>query len=226
MKKSRTDIIELPTLNNICYERTKAQILDGTIAWGERIDIGQLAQNFGISKFPVIKAIERLSLEKLVTILPNKGTFVVTPDETTVKEVSQIRNMIEEFACSYAMENFRNELVAEIGKVQKKWSFENVEFNSIDRLDFLKYDRYFHLAIVMCTHNTQLISYYKTIRTQIELYRVKTFNPKTVEYAIKGHKEIANAILNEDTAAVISCLLDHLLHVGNDIEETLHPRIS
>jgi DNA-binding GntR family transcriptional regulator len=221
VKGEKVGVIEIPTLNDICYERIKIQILDGTISWGERIDIGQVAASFGVSKFPVIKAIERLSLEKLVTIVANKGTYVTVPSEKTVNEVTQIRCMIENFAFSYALDCKRDELERELEKTQQEWNFSGIPFKDIERRDFLRYDRHFHLAIVMCTGNEQLVSYYRTVRTQIELFRVKTFTSSTVENALEMHAKIVRAVIRGEKEEAIAALQEHLGTVNNDIKVTL-----
>lgn len=213
--------LELSTINNECYKQLKDMILCGDLPWGAKIDIGQLATSFGISKFPVIKAIERLALEKILVVYPNRGTYVVFPTEKQIGEVSQIRFMIESFSCQYAFEHNRQNLVNAVEAVQQAnpYSIENV--HEIDFKSFLIYDRDFHVAIIRCAENEQLLSYYMTIRTQAELFRVQTFNEPNIEEAIRMHQNIIHCIKNGDITNAILHLGNHLAQVTAETMESL-----
>lgn len=227
MARASSDIakpIEVPSLNGVCYERIKEMILNGDIAWGEKIDVGLLARTFGISKFPVIKAIERLSLENLVIVSPNRGTYVVVPDRRTVSEVAQIRQMIEEYALSYAFCNFYQDLISKLSEVQDSNSFDIFNPENIDSRKFLGYDRAFHVSIVSCTHNSQLLGFYESIRTQVELFRVQTFIPENIAEALRMHEAIFASLKEGNLTSAMADLRKHISEVYDESVDTISRR--
>ena len=96
------DKIEIASLADECYKRIKQDILTGKLGWGQRLNVINMAQIYGISRAPVIKAIDRLAMEQLVSIVPNVGSFVVIPTKKDVVEVTEIRMMLETKMCTLA----------------------------------------------------------------------------------------------------------------------------
>lgn len=209
--------IQVSSLNNEAYLRIKDMILCGELSWGSRVEVGVLAGSFGISKFPVIKAIERLSLEKLVTVSPNKGTYVVSPTEQDVAEITEIRKILEPEALRLACIKNRTALIEDLSRLQNEilpLSYEkeaNLQFR-----DFLNYDRAFHMAFFRHAGNERILSYYSTIRSQAELFRTKTYTLKNLDEAMHKHDQILDALLAKDCDSAISHLLEHLSEVHDD----------
>ena len=157
--------IRPPSLNNECYLRLKEAILIGHFPWGDRLDVNILAENFGISKFPVIKALDRLAMEHLVTILPNKGTFVLSPTIKDVEEVTEIRIMLENLAFTLATEKNLSRLIQmlESKEQEKKWNFEDFS-KGLEVGVYLRYDREYHFCFFICSENKRLMDYFEAIR--------------------------------------------------------------
>lgn len=201
-------------LNNECYFRLKEAILTGDFSWGERLDVGKLAENFGISKFPVIKALDKLEIERLVTILPNKGTFVASPTIRDVEEVTEIRVMLEDLAFTLASKRDLPRLIAmlESNEQNKRWNFESF-CKGHEVGEYLKYDREFHFCLMACSENQRIMSYYEVIRSQVELFFNKTFNQKNVKSTLDNHRAIINLLKQNKIAKAREQLKEHLLHV-------------
>lgn len=197
-------------------------ILCGELSWGTRIEVGQLADNFGISKFPVIKAIERLSLEKLVVISPNKGTFVVSPTEHDVTEITEIRKILEPAACRLAFDKNKKQLLSSLLQVQDGLIPNTLAHEeSIQFRDFLNYDRSFHMTFFIHAGNERLLNYYKTIRSQAELFRTKTYILRNIDEALIKHNLILEALNEDDINKAIEHLQDHLSEVHHDTIESI-----
>lgn len=76
----------------------RSRIAEGTLAPGERISEGVVAEQLGISRSPIREALARLALEGLVDIVPYKGTFVKSLDAKRLKQLVELRLALEEFA--------------------------------------------------------------------------------------------------------------------------------
>lgn len=216
--------INTPSLNNECYKKIKEMILGGQLQWGERIGVGLLASSFGVSKFPVIKALDRLAQEQLLTISPNRGTFVTTPTQEDCLEVTEIRIMMEKHALKTAAAKDREGLVRTLKAIQDRSCFESIPIDQIDFKSFLNYDRQFHTAIIEYIDNKRISAYYASIRSQAELFRTRTFFKGNISNAIAKHKEIVSRLETNDTEGAITSLLEHLLQVNEDEKHTLEEK--
>jgi DNA-binding GntR family transcriptional regulator len=209
--------IKLASLNNECYIRIKDAILAGQFAWGDRLDVGQLANEFGISKFPVIKALDRLAIEHLVNILPNKGTFVASPLLEDIEEITEIRIMLELTIFDLACQKNLPALISMLGDVEKGKSNHFTSFcQGKEFMEFLKYDRSFHQCFVTCSHNQRLVSFYEIIRSQVELFRTKTFYQPNVKMALAAHAKILEHLNQNEIAQARQELGKHIEQVHDD----------
>jgi DNA-binding GntR family transcriptional regulator len=214
--------IKLASLNNECYQRIKNAILNGQLSWGERLDVGRLADKFGISKFPVIKAIDRLAIENLVTVIPNKGSFVMTPTVHDVKEVNEIRMIIELNALLLAAEKNLPGLIEMIEENEDRQTANIPYYYKGQRFqEFLEYDREYHLCILICSGNERLLNYYGVIRSQVELFRIKTFETSNVKRTHDSHLEILNLLKKREIDKSRELLKTHLEQVHQEILDTI-----
>ncbi len=71
-QKSRSD------LGSDIVARIKAMIFSGELLPGQQIRQEEFAQQFGISRTPLLHALQVLKSEMLVESYPNRGTFVRT----------------------------------------------------------------------------------------------------------------------------------------------------
>jgi DNA-binding GntR family transcriptional regulator len=63
-------------LSSMIYAQIKEQLLEGTYAAGQRLQVEALRSQFQVSKQPVMEALRRLSGEGLVDIIPQVGCEV------------------------------------------------------------------------------------------------------------------------------------------------------
>lgn len=224
--KLKFNEIKLESLNNECYLQIKNAILTGQFLWGERLDVGRIASEFGISKFPVIKAINRLAIEYLVTIIPNRGSFVITPTIHDIDEVTEIREMIELNAWCLSCEKNTSRLINMLETNEKRHA-ENIPYYYEGQKfkDFLEYDREYHMSILICSENKRLLSYYEGIRSQIELFRVRSSDVSNWKRSHTNHVKILNFLKNGETEKGKELLKTHLDQVHQEILDTLRETI-
>lgn len=84
------------------YGRAKSRILDATLLPDSFVDEGALAQELGISKTPVRQALNRLSVEGFIRILPQRGTLVNRISIADIQQVYLLRSLLEPAASELA----------------------------------------------------------------------------------------------------------------------------
>jgi DNA-binding GntR family transcriptional regulator len=77
------------------YSLIRSAILDVLVAPGATIPEHELAAQLGVSRTPVREALQRLSGEGLVRVVPQVGTFVAGMDLRRIREALFVRETIE-----------------------------------------------------------------------------------------------------------------------------------
>lgn len=77
------------------YEHLLKAITDQRLLPGTKLTEFSLVETFGLGRRAVAAALSRLTLEKLVTVLPNRGAFVAAPDSDEARDIFLARTAIE-----------------------------------------------------------------------------------------------------------------------------------
>jgi len=77
------------------HETLKQEILSGRIAPGTLLSQSDLAARFGVSRIPIRDTLQALAAEKLVTVVPNKGARVIELDRAALREIFELRELLE-----------------------------------------------------------------------------------------------------------------------------------
>jgi DNA-binding GntR family transcriptional regulator len=99
---------------SVAYERIRAEIADGTIAPGDWVREGPLAELLGVSRTPVREALNALAAEGLVEIVRNRGARVSSWTVRDVDEVYSLRGLLEGEGARLAVERATPEVVGEL----------------------------------------------------------------------------------------------------------------
>lgn len=91
-----------PSLSQQAYERIKRKIVSLELPPGAVIDEGNLREELGLGRTPIREALQRLSQERLVVIVPRRGTFVTEIGITDLQELFEVRVVLEGLAARLA----------------------------------------------------------------------------------------------------------------------------
>src|SRR3954465_10850290 len=83
-------------------EQLQHAILEGVLKPGERLRAEALAQRFGTSRTPIREALLQLEAHGLVEVEPNRGAVVKTFDRDDLRELYDVRALIEPHAAALA----------------------------------------------------------------------------------------------------------------------------
>ncbi len=214
---STSERIQIGSLTTECYSRLKDDILNKRISWGQKLNVTELTARFGISRSPVVKAIERLSHEGLVQIIPNRGSFVSAPTKRDIVEIAQVRIAFESMACELAFRRDKSALL----KNQEQNEAQIVECErkgeAIPADVWFTYDRDFHRIFAEVAGNSRLLDIYEQVRSQIELFRV-FYGESDALRALELHREIL-ALLRQDQLGDALKILR--LHIEEVCQQTI-----
>lgn len=164
--------LEISSLSQKTYRLLYEQIIRGSLAPGEKLDIVSLASQLGISRTPVKEAINRLAQDGLVKIRSRSGTYVSTLEPEMIRELFEVRLMIELWAAEWAVRNpnsFDMRRVTEI--MQEAGSLFQAD-KEFDYTTFCRYDSEFHSLIVDSAKNSRMSDVYQSLHPHIQIMRV------------------------------------------------------
>lgn len=83
------------SLGQQVFQKIREEILDGTYAKGKELKETAIGEELGVSCTPVREALRQLELEGLITIIPNKGAFVVGFSGQDIRDIYEMRLALE-----------------------------------------------------------------------------------------------------------------------------------
>ena len=100
-----------PALASIVADRIRDAIISGELALGEAVSEEKLATRLGVSRTPVREALTSLQLQGLISIQPQRGSFVFQPSEKDLVEICDYRALLEKHAMRLAMTHHPRETI-------------------------------------------------------------------------------------------------------------------
>lgn len=195
-------------LRDVVFNTLRRAIITGEFAPGERLMEISLANRLGVSRTPVREAIRKLELEGLVIMIPRKGAQVAKITEKSLRDVIEIRCVLEEFAASLACERITEKGKEKLKEAHRQF-VEAAQTNDI--IDIVEKDEQFHDAIFQATCNDRLITIINNLREQFYRYRmeyVKDIEQHSV--LVTEHEQLLHAIFNQDSETAKQIMRTHL----------------
>ena len=185
----------------------REEILNGTLAPGDRLSQEDIAERFGVSRQPVRDALRQLEGDGLITMVANAGAWVSKLSESECYEAYQVRERLEPLLLSQSIPNLKpaqiqrlTELVAEIEK-------------TTDLEQFLRLDREFHLLSYAGAAPGMLREFVERIWNTTQHYRrafAKLSGFVTSEVTHMEHKLILDGIVRRDSPQAEKALEGHI----------------
>jgi len=172
------------SLSQLAYARISAAIVEGRLDLGEPLSETELARALGMSKAPVRNAIKELEVRGLVEIVPQSGTYVFSPNQRQIIELSEFRAMLEEQGLLLSMDRDREALLAELGgiveEMRRLWAVHAIA-------EMKKCDTRFHLAFIRHAGNAYLMDAYADVSLLVEALRYRFMD--TAVYRNRAYEE-------------------------------------
>lgn len=195
-------------------QRLLEAILTRVLMPGERLLIDEIAAHFGISKIPVREAVKALVASGWLESKPRRGTYVRTLSEQELREVFEMRRMLEPYAARKAAERRTPEHLAEL----RELIAEGVE--SVRRRDIVANSRInsrFHSVIAEAVGNRIICESLKDLQSRIRRYYVE-IDWKIRRDSFAEHKRIFEAIRDRDADLAEKLTNEHLDHAESFAE--------
>ncbi len=178
---------------------------------GQALSEKEIASRLGVSRQPVREAFIKLSEAGLVTVRPQRGTFVVKISARQVTDARFVREAVEIAVARRACDSMRPETLAELRRnleAQRKAACGG----SPDR--FLALDEAFHRTLALgvgCEYAWRVV---EEVKAQMDRVRYLSLPHATpLERLIEQHEAIAAAVEARDPAAAEAAVRLHLSEI-------------
>ncbi|MBW1768847.1 MAG: GntR family transcriptional regulator [Deltaproteobacteria bacterium] len=171
MKNASTKMAEQGIKPLDAYNALKELISKGLLNPGQKLIYSDLSQMVGMSKTPIINALNMLAYEGFVEYEMNKGYSIKRIDEKEITDLFEIRIAIEDLNVKGAIRKFTKEKDARLREKHRSLSEYNPSYTDRKKL-FL--DKEFHIEIARMGENQYSIMFLNTIIENIFFrYRIE-----------------------------------------------------
>jgi GntR family transcriptional regulator, rspAB operon transcriptional repressor len=191
------------TSKSLIYKKMRRSIIMGHRESAERLNIEEIAQEYNTSVTPVRDALQMLSHEGLVVIKPRSGYFVTTITLKKVRDLLDVRRILELSAIERVVLRITEEQIFELQTVHAGYTGDDDE--SYDR--YTDENRRFHYLLAKAGGNNELADLVGKIHDQLARFMVMRRAGKTMEIT---HKRILDAVAAHDTESARQALLDDI----------------
>ena len=129
-------------------------IYSGEYQSGDELSLTDVASRLGVSRTPVREAFQELESEGLITLRMNKGAIVNKIDEKFVRDIFEMRILLESEAAARAA---KNGMETE-GLLERLYTLRD-HLDTLDRTEYETLNQDIHMGIWQAADNHQLKSY-------------------------------------------------------------------
>ncbi|NFD87221.1 FadR family transcriptional regulator [Clostridium botulinum] len=224
-----------PIKNTKVYEHVinqiKEMIKDGTLKGGDKLPSERdLVEKLGVSRASIREALRVLEIVGIVECKQGEGNFIKSSFEDTLleplsimfmlndcklKEIFQLRKVIEIETASLAAKQITDEEIIEIKKI-----ITDIEISE-DENEKVKLDTKFHYAVAKATQNFLIVSILNSVSTLMDSFikdaRKNIISKLHKDVIDKQHEEIWEALKTHNPIAAASSMRKHLDLINQDL---------
>jgi len=204
------------SLTHRIYEKLKEDIINLKFKENSIITEKELAERYKVSKTPVREALKKLNLEGFIEVLPHKGYFVTSISVEDLKNIFQIRTILEVGASEIAIEN------VSLNDIKKLKEIANTKVKTINAKSYIEYSEInyqFHLLIAKLTNNNMLANMIEGVLNQLRRVLYRDLCNLDFENMKNEHLKIVDAIEKKGIPLARRMMEKHLLDAKKRIFE-------
>jgi DNA-binding GntR family transcriptional regulator len=198
------------TKADLVFQTLKARLIGGWRGYGETLNTVEIAEEFGVSRRPVMDAMGRLEHAGFIEIIAQVGCRVIVPERRAVREHFVTAGVLDGAAARLAAHNATD--------VQKRALREALEQSATtaqahDQHGFEDANKRFHATLLAAGGNHRLMELAREAWDLSDFYLQR----RTEDDLLRSHAEheaIATAILAGDPDAARDAAEAHLTRFG------------
>lgn len=204
------------SLSSRVFHTIRENILSGKYATDEELKEKSIGEELGVSRTPVREALRQLELEGLVTIIPNKGAYVVGISQKDIRDIYEIRSRLEGLCARWAAVNITKEQLDELEENIYLSDFHSSKGNSEQVVEL---DNKFHEILYNASGSKEL----KHVLLDFHHYvqRVRKITLAVQERAVRSndeHRKIVEALKMHNADEAEQLANEHIMNTIRNMD--------
>jgi DNA-binding GntR family transcriptional regulator len=193
----------------VVYEKIKSRIIEGKLTPGLPINENGFAQDLNVSKTPVREALRQLEREGLVENIPGRGSAVTHITFQDIREIFEIREIIECGAARRAVLTCNTEEVRAKKRELEQLSAHEAESSGI----IWGSEEDIHQFLIKWVGNKKLTEIYQGLLDHMKRIRIhfgRQFTRQRFDEMVTEHIAILDALAEGDGDRAEQAVQNHL----------------
>ena len=179
-------------LSQKVYRVLKTEIVKGFLEPGTKLLENKIAEEMHVSRTPVREAMQKLVAEGFVKTTPNQTLIVTEVSLEDVKDVLQIREVLEGLAARIAAKKITRQEIDELKEIVTKMG---LYVTKKDLTSYCKVDDEFHNLILNVCGNKWIIQIRDNLGSFIYRFRIKSLSvPGRLRCSLEEHQKIMESL--------------------------------
>ncbi len=198
------------SLDEQAYELIKQAIIHCTLSPGEFVAEVRLADEMGISKTPVRKAMARLHQEGFLDNVPYRGYSVAEISHQDVADIYKLRELLECHLVSVTTPHFSPQ---ELDQIEHLIDRADAALAIGASAEFVEFNREFHRTFAVKNGNQRIIDVLHNLEEHVRriiLYVLQNGHSDLLDLQRDDHRLILLAMREGDVARTTSMMRAHL----------------
>lgn len=196
------------SLTELVTENLRERIVSGDFELGSQLSEARIAKDLEVSRTPVREAINRLEMEGLLIVEPQRGSFIFSLEPYELAKLCDARVCLETAALTCAIQEHSQKLyVALKGCVGNMAQAREAG----DDAEYLAQDTIFHQHLFDCADNKFLNDAYQAIALKMAALRNRLGrHPEHMAKSFREHQELVEAVKSRDLETALEILQSHI----------------
>ncbi len=196
------------------YDYIKDRILNGELLPDTLYSETKMSAEIGVSRTPMREALQCLSQDGYITVVPSKGFMIRKLNEEDMRESIQIRCAIEGF-CTYMIAaeigtERGQQVLRELHRLLTEMERTHKEGGDLD--SFIYHDHQFHLLLVDYARNDEFNQIFQRLMYLIRLTSASALSVEgRMESTLAEHRSYYEALKAGDGFRAYQLMMTHLM---------------
>ncbi|MBO9446951.1 GntR family transcriptional regulator [Ruegeria sp. R14_0] len=196
------------SLTELVTENLRERIIKGEFELGEQLSEAKIAKNLEVSRTPVREAINRLEMEGLLVVEPQRGSFVFNLGPEELAKLCDARVCLETTAITSAMQSNPDALHKALSECVNRMKAAR---EAGDDAEYLYQDTVFHQCLFDCADNRFLNDAYQTIALKMAALRSRLgHHADHMAKSYREHIELVQCVEDRNVTKALDVLKLHI----------------
>lgn len=197
-----------PSLRDAAYDAIKHRIITCVFKPGDYLNEAYVSNAIGIGRTPVHLAIDRLTQDGLLEVIPRKGIIVKPISLEEVMQVAEVRRVNEAYNVRLGAARADNADLSALSDILHRadaWT----EVRNVEQMMLL--DREFHMTLARAARNAVLANILQNLHERsLRFWFISLTAPEHHREVQQEHRTIYEAVKRHDPDAAAQAISDHI----------------